>query len=202
MYTCIHTSAHIYLYIITYTYICVHTTSFIYPLLNFTYYYAQGLLSPYSTIPSMFIYGYVFIYFHVQIRPIHIYIILLPHTYIQFLTYCYDQYLYIITFVYAHVRRINVYTHLRTFTLQICLNTSTVIYAVYRFTYYRAHILIYDNIILRPYTGTCLQGYAIPIHVYIFLRLYTYTCLHSCTLPFAPNKFTYIYVHISTIKVI
>jgi len=99
---------------------------------------------------------------------------------LYFLTYCYDENLYIITFVYAHGRPIHVYTHLRIYSTQTCLHTSTVIYAVYMFTYYRAHILIYDNLLLRPYTGTSLEAYT-PIHVYIFIRRYTYTCLHVCS---------------------
>jgi len=123
-YICIHTTAHIYLYMLNYTYICLHTTSFIYPLLSFTYFYTQGLLSPHSTI-----------YFNAHIRILRI----LPYLLLLSI-------IYIITFVYAPVRPIHVYTHIRIYTTQTCLHSSTVMHAVYMFTYYRAHVLIYDNI--------------------------------------------------------
>jgi len=183
MYICIHTSAHIYLYMITYIYICLHTASFIYLLLRFTYFYTQGLLSPYSTI---YLNAHIPIYLYILLRPNMPYTYLhnSTPTYVYFLTYYYDQYLYIITFIYAHVRPIHVYPHLRIYTTQTSLHTSTVIHAVHMFTYYRAHIRIYDNILLRPYTS--LEAYT-PINLYMFTYLFAHILTH-----------VYMYAHIGS----
>jgi len=146
-YTCIHTSAHIYLYTITYTYICLHTTSYIYPLLGFTYYYAQGFLNPYSTICSIFIYGYMFVYFYAQMRQIHIYIILRPRTYVSVCTYVTIPYLLLWPIP------IHYYIRLRPCTLHTCLHTSPHIYPPNMFTYIYGHTRSIQVYILQsPYS--------------------------------------------------
>jgi len=183
-YICIHTSAHIYLYMIPYTYICFHTISFIYHLLSFTNFYAQRELSPYSTI-----------YFNAYIR-IHVYILLGPNTPY---TYLHDS---VPTSVHFHI-----YCYDHPFTL---LHSSTTMYAVYMFTHICVHIPpkhVYIH--LRSYTQyPCLHNTApiflymithfcalIPVHVYKHIRPYSYICLHICT-PIYLHMFTLLYAHL------